>query len=151
MYHEDSDIRIDNIESRGIILKDDKVLLIFRIKNGGKYYVFPGGHMREGETPLDTAIREIEEETTVKAKDLTLIYELKTHIRNEIIEQYCFLGEWESGEPMLSGEEAVRNCEDNYYEPMWVDIDKIKDLNLFPSVAKEWVVYYLKDFLESRK
>ncbi len=30
-----------------VIIKDDKILLIRRIKNGQEYYVFPGGGVKE--------------------------------------------------------------------------------------------------------
>ena len=150
-YREDEDIRNKDIQSRGIILKDDKVLVIFRRKNGEEYYVFPGGHMREGETPVETAIREIEEETTVIVKDLELAFEFFNYVKpKKVMKDYYFVGYWKSGEPLLSGEESRRVSEDNYYEPMWIPIKEILNLTLYPLMAKEWVEYYLERFLEGR-
>ena len=38
------------------------VLLIHRLKNGRNYWVIPGGGAENNEAPVDTAIREINEE-----------------------------------------------------------------------------------------
>lgn len=151
-YREDADVRLNNIQSRGIILKEDKVLVMFRIKKGNGYYVFPGGHMRKGETPVDTAVREIEEETTIKVKNMELCFEFKNYVKkNKKHVDYYFVGEWKSGIPTLSGEESRRADKDNYFQPMWVSIDEIPELVLYPLAAKEWVIEYLEKFLERRK
>lgn len=98
---EDSDVRNDDSQARGIIVKENKVLLMFRRRDGREYYVFPGGHMRYGEKPIDTATREIEEETTIKVKNLKLAYEVVNE-SNSQEREYYFVGEWDSGEPTLS-------------------------------------------------
>ena len=45
----------------GVIIKDNKILLMRRIKNGQEYYVFPGGGVKEGESTETAIIREIRE------------------------------------------------------------------------------------------
>lgn len=151
-YREDADVRLNNIQARGIILKEDKVLLMFRRKNGKEYYVFPGGHMRKGEKPVETAIREIKEETTISVKDLKPAFEFKNYIKKEEEQiDYYFVGEWKTGVPTLSGEESRRVNEDNYYEPMWMDINRISELTLYSLAAREWVMGYLEMFLEKKK
>jgi len=49
----------------GIVVKDGQVLLMHRFKNGEEHWVFPGGGQEEGETPEETVVREIEEETSM--------------------------------------------------------------------------------------
>jgi len=150
-YREDADVRINEIQSRGIILKEDYVLLMFRRKDGDEYYVFPGGHMREGETPLENAIREIEEETTIKVKDMELAFEFKNYVKpNKVKTDYYFVGYWKSRNPVLSGEESRRVNDDDFYKPMWIKLEDIKNLTLYPSMAKEWLEYDLKKFLGKR-
>lgn len=150
-YREDADIRVNNKQCRGIILKGDKVLVMFRRKNGEEYYTFPGGHMRKGEEPVDTAKRELFEETTVKVKDLDLAYEFFNYAKPKKTEvDYYFVGYWDSGRPTLSGEESRRATEDNYYEPMWVKVGNISELILYPLAAKEWVIDSLEKYLKKR-
>ena len=147
---EDADVRINNIQARGIILKENNVLIMHRIKEGKEYYVFPGGHMREGEKPLETAIREIEEETTIKAKDMRLAFESTNYVKpKKVLKDYFFVGYWKSGEPILSGEESRSNDKSNFYEPMWIPIKKISELTLYPAMAKEWIEEYLEAFLDN--
>ena len=142
-YREDADVRNNYFQARGIIIKDEKVLLMFRKrKDRDDYYVFPGGHMRYGEKPIDTAIREIKEETTIKIKNLKPAYDFINYTDPEQ-RDYYFIGQWESGKPTLSGEESRRCSEENYYEPMWFKISKISELNLYPRAAKEWVMNHL--------
>lgn len=141
MIHEDENIRINNIQSRAIVIKENKALVMWRNKNDSIYYVFPGGHMDIGEKPIDTAAREVFEETTIKAKDLELVYETKDYA-NSSNEQtvYLFIGKWDSGEPTLSGEESRRANQQNQYKPMWIDLKDIPSLNLYSLPIKEWVI-----------
>lgn len=150
-YKEDANVRVNDIQSRGIILKDDMVLVMYRKKDGEEYYVFPGGHMREDETPLENAVREIEEETTIIVKDIELAFEIRNYVKpNKIKVDYYFVGYWKSGEPVLSGEESRRDHTNDYYEPMWVSITEIPKLTLYTAAAKEWVEYDLKKFIQKR-
>ncbi|MDD2578073.1 MAG: NUDIX domain-containing protein [Candidatus Dojkabacteria bacterium] len=151
-FREDADLRINNIQSRGIILKGNNVLVMFRRKEGREYYVFPGGHMRKGETPLENATREIEEETTVIVRDLEIAFEYTSYVKPKKEEkEYYFVGYWDSGIPTLSGEESRRANENNFYKPMWIPISKIHTLNLYPLMTKEWVENSLEKFIEERK
>lgn len=145
---EDTEIRNNYVQCRGIILKGNKVLVMFRRKNGREYYVFPGGHMRYGEKPIDTVVREIREETTIEVKNLELAFHFINHLKKER-EDYYFVGNWVSGEPTLSGEEFKENDKNNYYEPILVEISDIEELELYPLFAKEWFIDWLERFLEN--
>lgn len=50
-----------HITSSGLVIKDERVLLIFHPSI--KQWLQPGGHIDEGESPVDAAIREVYEET----------------------------------------------------------------------------------------
>ena len=45
-----------------LLLQEDKVALIERQRAGLHYFTFPGGHVEEGETPEQAAVREAAEE-----------------------------------------------------------------------------------------
>ncbi len=131
------------MQARGIILKDNMVLLMHRRKNGEEYYVFPGGHMQQGESPLETVQREIFEETTVVCEDLKPAFEFFNHMKKKGESEYYFIGKWKSGTPTLSGEESRRNSDENFYEPMWVSFEDAKNLKIYSETAKEWLLKYV--------
>ncbi|MCL5090839.1 MAG: NUDIX domain-containing protein [Patescibacteria group bacterium] len=141
-FHDDEENRIENERHAGIVIKDDKLLLIHRIKNQREYWVFPGGHRRQNEKGEEVVIREVEEETSLKVEDPKLIFEFKDYLNNKLDFYYlcqCF----SDGEPELIGEEKVRNCQENFYEPLWMPLTAISSLNILPKFAKDWVIEYL--------
>lgn len=145
-YREDQEIRINNIQCRGFVIKDGMILVMYRKKNGEEYYVFPGGHMREGEMPEETVIREIEEETTIKCSVNRKAFDVIDYakLKKPQIEHY-FVCYYLSGEPMLSGEESRRCTNENFYKPMWMELNKIKDILVYTAQAKEWVIVNLSN------
>ena len=50
-----------HITASGLVIKDDKALLIFHPYI--KHWLQPGGHIDEGDSPVEAAIREVYEET----------------------------------------------------------------------------------------
>lgn len=117
-----------------IIIEDNKILLIHRIKNGQDYYVFPGGGVKEGETLEEALTREAKEELTLDIKLFKQIF----NIINQGQEECYFLVEDYDGTPKLNGEEKERMNENNQYIPVWIEINKAKNLpNLFPKEARE--------------
>lgn len=93
-----------------IIEKEGKILLLKRSNTGwmdGKY-TLPSGHIEEGETPLETVIREIKEEAgvTVKKGSLKLVHIL--YDTDAYIDFYfkasSYLGKVKLAEPSKSSE-----------------------------------------------
>ena len=60
--------RMGHITASGLVIKDGKALLIFHPYI--KQWMQPGGHIDEGETPIEAAIREVYEETGVMCKTI---------------------------------------------------------------------------------
>lgn len=137
-FHLDQDIRIDNQRHAAIVMRGDQMLLMHRIYKGTEFWTFPGGHIQQGEDPMLVAVRECEEETTVKVANPTLVFEFRNYKKDN--HDFYYLCDYVSGEPTLSGEEKLKSNPDNFYEPMWVDLVKLPDLNILPKFAKEWVV-----------
>ncbi len=63
-----------------IVFDDDKVLLI---KHNGGHISFPKGHVEEGETSRETAVRETLEETGIEAKIISDDYYVNTYSPKE--------------------------------------------------------------------
>jgi ADP-ribose pyrophosphatase YjhB (NUDIX family) len=54
--------------ARGIIQKQHSILLMERWRDDLHYFSIPGGHMEVGESPEETVVREVFEETGVVIK-----------------------------------------------------------------------------------
>ena len=66
-----------------IIIKDKKVLLVF--EKNRSFWGFPKGHMEDGETEIETALREVKEEVGLDVEiDKKRRYTLNYVIGNEI-------------------------------------------------------------------
>lgn len=101
------------IRSSAIIIKDNKILLIHRKKEGKEYWVFPGGGVEEGETHEETILREVREETGLQASNPYLAF-MDFNVNAE--HPFYFVGVSE-GKVQLVGEEAERNTSGNWYNP----------------------------------
>ena len=69
--YSDTDFVYKRPSSRAIIIKNGKIALVYREKKND--YSFPKGHLEEGETPSQCAIREIYEESNVIVDNAKLI------------------------------------------------------------------------------
>ena len=129
------------ITSRGIIIKDGKILLMHRRKNGQEYFVLPGGGIEDGETPKEAVHREVFEETGLKILKVNSEFSFldvngkKCHV---------FYLEIEEGKPTLIGEEKEINNELDWYNPEWFDISIIKQPNVYPVSARQRLLKDLK-------
>lgn len=126
-----------NVRVSAIILRERKILLIHRIKNGEEYWVFPGGGMEDTETPEEGIVREVKEETGLDV----LNYHLAFMAYNEASKKeepfyFCDVSE---GEPEIIGEEKDKNTPDNSYQLEWVELPKTKNIWLVPEKAAEIV------------
>ncbi|MBU2472705.1 NUDIX domain-containing protein [Patescibacteria group bacterium] len=121
----------------GVIIKNNKILLMRRVRDGREYFVFPGGGVEENETIEEAIIREIKEKLSIDAKIDKLLFEIENQGRQE----YYYLIKEFSGQPKLGGEEKQRMNENNQYYPTWIELEKIVGLdNLYPKLAKAKVL-----------
>lgn len=129
----------------GVILynpQTKQILLIPRWKNGEEYFVIPGGGAEPGETSVQAAQREIQEELgwTLSEKQLQPAFSFRNDDRLEI---YFHTTVNRTSAPRIQGEELLRSHAQNIYQPEWLDIKAIRNLNLRPSGLK----HELLDFL----
>ena len=122
----------------GVILlnpQTKQILLIHRWKNGEEYFVIPGGGAESGETAVQTAQREIQEELgwSLSEEQLQPAFTFRNSQRLEI---YFRATISHTSAPMIQGEEALRSHAQNIYQPEWLDIEAIFGLNLRPAGLK---------------
>ncbi len=126
----------------GIVIHEDKVLLMRRKVNGDEYYVFPGGGVDPGETIEEAVEREIEEEASLKIKAEKLIYRLT----DEFSEHYFYLCSYISGEPELGeGNERDDMHEENIYCPEWRLVTELPHLTVYQLEVRDWLIEDLKN------
>lgn len=115
------------------------ILLIHRLKNERDYWVIPGGGAENQETPIETAIREINEELKIKL----LPEKLKQLI--EIDDEVFFLTQTgQTKAPRISGEEKERSSTKNIYEPAWVTLKNLTTINLMPPEIAQQLLEFIK-------
>ncbi len=126
------------VGSRAIIFINNKILTMFRRKNGNEYYVTPGGGREGNETLEENVIRELKEEFNV---DIKILGYLGVE-ENDTSINHFFHCEIINGTPHLGGEELEKNSIDNYYEIREIPIEELDNTDI--KGAKEKIKKALK-------
>ena len=66
------------IRAQCIVTRENRVLLVKHRLNGREWYCLPGGAVEEGESPLEAALRELNEECLVEGQVIRKIGEYFT-------------------------------------------------------------------------
>lgn len=139
----------------GIIIKNGKILLMRRLRNGQEYYVFPGGGVEESESLEEALKREMKEELSIDIENPKLIFELENQLKDQYSEHmtgypnehYFLIGNF-SGKLELGGPEKERMDDKNQYFLEWLeftDFNKIEEMkNLYPKKAVEELAKFLQ-------
>ena len=117
---------------RVILLKDDEVLLIKRVKNDRTYYVFPGGKAEVGETPEMTAMREAYEELGVQVA----LGDCFETVRFSEVQQYYFLATIVGGE-LGTGQAEEFTTGEGTYELEWLCVETLSNYLIIPAEVVE--------------
>lgn len=102
---------------RCYLIKDNEVV-VTKYKKGNKkeeYYDIPGGKIEEGESPKQTAIREMKEETGIDIQNLKYKGIMTIEYPDRMFIFDTFIAKEYEGEP--------QEFEENTSE--WIDIDKL--------------------------
>lgn len=117
-----------NENSRAVVIKNGKVALLHRKKNGEEYYVAPGGGVEDGETIEQALERELWEETSLKLTKKELWFE-DTYNGDRF---YYFRCEAEGEKLELLGSEKDSDPLTNWYQPEWVNLEEVKNIKIYP-------------------
>jgi 8-oxo-dGTP pyrophosphatase MutT (NUDIX family) len=140
---------------RGIVVHEGKVLVIKRVKEGREYFVFPGGHIDEGENLRHAAVREVEEETNIKTVVKRHLYKTEYDGCADVFQNF-YLCEYKSGKVSTTDAEEYHEGaeheigwdgkERGTYQPMWVAIDELGEIDLKPTEIKKQLILDLKKY-----
>lgn len=120
-----------------VLIENNRVALIMRVKADCVYYVFPGGGIEEGETPSEAATRETFEELGVEINIKEKFSEVEFNGR-----QYFFLADIIEGVfGTGGGEEFLKpEVDKGSYHPVWVEISTLSQLDVRPKEIAEKVL-----------
>lgn len=119
--------------ARAIVIENNRMLIMRRLKGGNQYYTLVGGQLKEGESIEAGLAREVYEETGLEVADARLVYtEMHPEPYNE---QYIFLCTLQPHGPTLRIQEysdenqlANHSMQSNVHTPLWVDIGSFRHL-----------------------
>lgn len=133
----------------GIVIKDGKILLVRRFKNGEIYHVTPGGGVEEGETPEEAVVREVMEEASIKVVMKEKLTEFTAVYAGEEAIHQLFYCEYVSGTPALSkgSVEEAKTTENNKYEPMWVNLSELNSIRIKSKEIEKFVLSFCEKFV----
>jgi ADP-ribose pyrophosphatase YjhB (NUDIX family) len=116
-----------------IVIRDKDTILMMRYSYSGKdVFQFPGGNMEDVETLEQTLARELKEELNlpVSVEHLLLSAQVINHKKQQATLHCLFAGSTlQSARPVLNPQET------SALEVVWINIDQLDQLNLYPSVG----------------
>jgi ADP-ribose pyrophosphatase YjhB (NUDIX family) len=121
--------------SSAILERNGRFLLVLRRNPpSADMYAFPGGRAEPGESPADTALRELAEETGILARNPRLFetYDLPTHAKDGTLTSHFFLSVF----LVDADEDTIAEAADDAAEIGWFSPDEIRLLPVPPSVLE---------------
>ncbi len=113
-----------------MIFKDGKILIGKRketASHGAGEYSFPGGHIEGGESFTEAVLRETEEESGIKIKNLKFQCVINTDAyKGHQTVLITFVADWENGEPIDFEHENIGDWQ-------WYDKDNLPSPLFIPS------------------
>ena len=113
---------VDEISAGGVVVNNGKIVLVFQSKT--QTWALPKGHIDDGESPEETARREIHEESGIN--DLAFVKNLGTYVRGtkknpDIKKQITIL-------QFTTTQNDLQPIDPENPEAKWISIDKVADM-----------------------
>lgn len=127
---------------RAVIIKDDSILLMKRVKEHETYWVFPGGGIKEGENEIEALKREVKEEMGVEIEVGDLFVHLEWDEPDVKQSQNWFLCTIVAGKIGAgSGPEFSRDTKTSgrYFIEL-APISRLKEITLYPLEVRDLVI-----------
>lgn len=132
--------------ARAIVFKDNDLLVVHRNKFGRQYETLPGGGVAINETPEQTVVRELQEETSLELSNPRLVF--IEEAGDPFGTQYIYLMDYVSGEPAInpsSIEASLNETGKNTYLPGWLPVAKLSDSVFLSEALKVAILDGLKN------
>lgn len=126
-----------------ILIHKGRLLCMWRHKNGEEYFCLPGGGIESGERPAQTAVRELQEETTIELAGALPIFTLENQGRTE--HYFLPFGTTKKIRAILSGPELAKQSKKNRYTLTWVKLRKLERIPFYPEEARTRLLALLND------
>lgn len=119
----------------GILIENNKILLIEHKKNDKKYWLIPGGGVDWGESTAEALIREYKEETNLDVtvdKFLFLSETIAPDKEKHVINLYFKVKKDEN-----SKAEMILGDETNLNDLRFVSKDEIENIKIYPNIKEQ--------------
>lgn len=120
-----------------VIFNEDKILIIQQVEG---HWGFPKGHVEEGETEVETAIREIKEETNIDVEiEEKFRYVERYSPKEDVEKDVVFFVARKIGGEISAQEEEVQNIK-------WVSCSEAMEMLTFES-SKNVLKSVMRDYI----
>ena len=130
----------------GILIEDDRILLIEHTKNNRKYWLVPGGGVDWGESAAEALIREFKEETSLNIEVEKFLFISETIApgkQKHVINLYFKIKKAENSSNIMKlGEEEMLT------DLRFIPEDEIKNIKLYPNIKEKLIKLLNKENIE---
>lgn len=138
-----------NFRTVGVLIKNNK-LLVQRDTDGFEY-ALPGGHVKIGESSIDSLIREYKEETgaDIKCNRLLWVEECSWKWNNKQTNTIAFYYQIElcNENSIIDTEKFISQKDKCNVLLGWMPLDKLSEITIYPSFIKEKILD-IKPYIE---
>ena len=129
----------------GVLVHDNKLLLVQHEKEGKRYWLLPGGGVRLGEPLYDSLIREFYEELNLRitVRGLFFVVETVSPQGNHILQPTFHVTAENMDEIQLGSDKRV-------VDYAFFRQDTINELSLYPDIKEEMLVFMESSRIDQR-